>query len=78
MGNAHENRGMNHETRRRSLAKALTYRLLVIIADTIVVFFITHRYDVTIAVVVLTNIASTVLYFFHERLWSRVGWGESK
>ena len=67
---------MGNDSRKRSFAKAVSYRSLIIISDAMLVFFITKRTDVTIFVVVLTNIASTLMYFFHERVWSAIGWGK--
>jgi uncharacterized membrane protein len=66
---------MGNESKKRSFGKAVSYRGLIILSDAILVFFITERADVTIWVVILTNVASTLLYFFHERLWSRIPWG---
>jgi len=60
----------------RSLVKAITFRILILIADGFIVFAITHRYDVALAVIVLSNISSTVFYFLHERVWNGVRWGK--
>lgn len=57
---------------KRSLIKAITFRLLIIISDSFVIYFITHRFDVTLGVIFFSNIASTVLYFIHERIWNKV------
>jgi uncharacterized membrane protein len=62
----------------RSLLKSITFRLLVITSDFIVIFLITHRYDITIGVVALSNLSSTILYFFHERTWNTIHWGKTK
>lgn len=62
---------------RRSLVKAITFRILILCSDAVVIFFITHRWDTTGKLVVATNLASTTLYFLHERLWSRISWGRS-
>lgn len=59
----------------RSLVKAITFRVLIIVSDMIIIFAITHRYDLTIGVIFFSNIASTLLYFFHERLWNNINWG---
>lgn len=67
---------MNSDSKKRSLVKAISYRALIILSDSVLVFFITKRADVTISVVVFTNVASTLMYFFHERIWSAVGWGK--
>jgi len=60
---------------KRSLAKAISFRLLIIISDTIVMYWITRRVDMTAGLVVGTNLVSTLLYYLHERIWSRVRWG---
>jgi uncharacterized membrane protein len=62
---------------KRSLTKAITFRALVLCSDAIVIFLITHRWDTTLGLVVLTNLASTTLYFIHERVWSRIQWGRT-
>jgi uncharacterized membrane protein len=62
---------------KRSLVKAVTFRLLILCSDTTVIFLITHRWDTTIGLVIATNLASTTLYFLHERIWNRIQWGRS-
>lgn len=59
----------------RSLVKAVTFRILIIVSDMVIIFAITHRYDLTLGVIFFSNIASTLLYFFHERLWNKINWG---
>ena len=66
-----------YEHHKRSLAKTITYRILILISDGAIVFFITHRYDTTIKVILISNIASTLLYFFHERVWNKSRWGKA-
>jgi uncharacterized membrane protein len=63
------------DLRRRSFAKSLTYRVITIAADIAIIYPLTHRVDLTIAVTLITNIASTTLYYLHERSWSYVQWG---
>jgi uncharacterized membrane protein len=65
------------DAKRRSLAKTITYRLLNIFLDIIVVYPLTHRVDITTGVVIFTNVASTIGYFLHERAWSHIHWGKS-
>lgn len=57
---------------KRSLIKAITFRLLIIISDSFVIFFITHRVDVTLGIIFFSNIVSTILYFIHERIWNNI------
>lgn len=65
-----------HEHVKRSVAKALTFRAVIIISDLIIVYAITHRFDLTLGVLFFSNIASTTIYFFHERFWNTVHWGK--
>lgn len=64
-----------YEHHKRSLLKAITFRVLATTAELLVTFMITHRYDITIGLVVATDTATTLLYYFHERLWNRIKWG---
>jgi adenylylsulfate kinase len=64
-----------HESITRSIVKSVIYRCLIVAADLIVVFALTRKIGVTIALTILTNIASTVLYYLHERVWNKVHWG---
>lgn len=66
------------DKRRRSLVKAITFRILIIIADTTIVLALTKRYDLAAGFVILTNVASTLLYYLHERAWSHIQWGKIK
>lgn len=66
------------ETRWRSVTKSMTFRMLVIVSDLVLVYVLTKRADVTIAVTVLTNVASTILYFAHERVWNSLSWGRRR
>lgn len=63
------------ETKRRSLLKSISFRIVVIISDTTIIYLITRRLDATIFLTVLTNSSSTILYFLHERFWNKVTWG---
>lgn len=68
---------MFYEHHGRSLLKAITFRCIILISDGIIVFTITHRYDTTVWVIVVSNIASTIFYFLHERAWNNIHWGKS-
>ena len=67
-----------HEHLHRSLAKAITFRLFVLVSDAIIVYSLTQRYDVTAGAILFSNIASTILYVAHERIWNEIHWGKSK
>lgn len=67
-----------HEQVKRSITKAITFRLLILISDGIIIYTITHRYDITLGVIFFSNFASTILYFVHERIWNNIHWGKTK
>jgi uncharacterized membrane protein len=65
-----------HEKVSRSVIKAITFRLLILSVDAIVVYVLTRRIDLTVGLVVISNFYHTILYFFHERVWNNVKWGK--
>lgn len=66
------------EKHTRSIAKAATYRILIIVANGLVVMLFTKAWDQTIAIMGIGSIASTFIYFLHERLWDGIRWGRVK
>ncbi len=63
------------EKHSRSFAKAVSYRLLSIGLDLLIVFAFTKKVELTIGIVVLSNVVSIFMYYFHERLWNQVHFG---
>ncbi len=62
-------------TRRRSVVKAITYRLFIVCLDFVAIYWFTGKVDVAIGFMVVSNVYTTVGYFLHERMWARIGWG---
>jgi uncharacterized membrane protein len=62
-------------TRKRSLVKALTYRVIIVCLDFSVVYLLTHKTEAALGFMVVSNIYTTVGYFLHERVWERIKWG---
>ncbi len=60
---------------RRSVAKALTYRVLIMTLDFITIYLLTGTVRVAIGFMIVSNIYTTAAYFIHERIWARVRWG---
>jgi adenylylsulfate kinase len=63
------------ETRRRSVVKALTYRVVIVCLDFLAVYLFTHKIEVALGFMIVSNLYTTVGYFLHERLWTRIRWG---
>jgi uncharacterized membrane protein len=62
-------------TRKRSLAKAVVWRVICIVASIVITFAFTGKWDLAVAVGTVYNAVTMVLYYFHERLWNRIKWG---
>ncbi|OGK08544.1 hypothetical protein A2767_05610 [Candidatus Roizmanbacteria bacterium RIFCSPHIGHO2_01_FULL_35_10] len=65
-----------YEHHKRSLVKTLSFRILVMFFDFFIIVIITKRYDIALGVLLFSNFSSTVLYFFHERIWNNINWGK--
>lgn len=64
------------DTRRRSWAKAVTWRASGVLLLGIIAYWITGSWvDMGIITVLFTAIR-LILYYLHERVWERVGWGK--
>lgn len=67
---------MHREKSERSVAKAVTYRVISIIVDSSVAYLVTQSAEKTLIFVIISNMISIMIYFFHERAWNRVHWGK--
>jgi uncharacterized membrane protein len=70
----HETR-QSAETERRSVVKAITYRIVILILDFICVYLFTGKIRVAVGFMIVSNIYTTVSYFIHERIWDKIKWG---
>ncbi len=64
-----------HEQAPRSLIKTLTYRILIILSNGLLVYIVTEDPRLTGEITLGAAIISTTLYYLHERLWNRIQWG---
>jgi uncharacterized membrane protein len=62
-------------TLRRSVVKALTYRVIIVCLDFLTVYLFTGKMNVALGFMIVSNIYTTVGYFLHERAWNRIHWG---
>ena len=60
---------------RRSLVKAVTYRILIMILDFLTIYLLTGAVHVAIGFMIISNIYTSLAYVGHERLWARIQWG---
>lgn len=62
-------------SRKRSIVKAITYRVVIVCLDFLAIYLFTHKVEVAAGFMIVSNIYTTLGYFLHERLWSRTTWG---
>ncbi len=61
--------------RKRSVVKSIVWRVICIVVSILTTFLLTARWDLAVAVGTVYNAITMVLYYFHERFWSRIAWG---
>ncbi len=62
-------------SRKRSIVKALTYRVCILCLDFIVVYVLTHKAEIAVGFMIVSNIYTTIGYIVHERVWANIRWG---
>jgi len=62
----------------RSLTKAVTYRIVILVLDFTSIYLLTGRVEVALGFMLLSNIYTSIAYYFHERIWNRTNWGKKK
>lgn len=65
----------NRASRKRSVVKAITYRVVIVCLDFLVIYVLTGKVVTAAAFMVVSNIYTTVGYFLHERVWAGITWG---
>ncbi len=63
------------DTHKRTLAKSVGFRGVVIVSDTTVIYLLTHKLSLTLGLTVATNLASMTIYYLYERVWNQISWG---
>ena len=64
------------ETKRRSVVKALTWRVIASLDTTVIAYFVTGDITKAISIGGFEVITKMVIYFFHERAWNGIKWGK--
>lgn len=62
-------------SRRRSLAKTLSWRLTATIDTLLISYLVTGSLVLAGSIASFEVVTKMVIYYFHERAWSRVAWG---
>jgi len=64
------------ETHKRSLIKAIVWRVLATTTTILIVFFFTGKLALSLGIGFVEIISKMILYYFHERTWNNIKWGK--
>jgi adenylylsulfate kinase len=62
-------------TRKRSMAKAISWRFIATITGAAIVYFLTGEFEDAGKFIILDVILKLMFYYGHERAWMMVEWG---
>ncbi len=60
---------------RRSVVKAVTYRIMIMRLDFATIFLLTDAVKAALGFMIISNIYTTAAYLIHERMWTKINWG---
>ena len=66
-----------NETRKRSIIKSITWRILATLTTMILVFIFTGNLVMALGIGFFEVISKMILYYFHERIWQKISLGMS-
>jgi uncharacterized membrane protein len=61
---------------RRSLVKTISWRITGSSATFLIAYLLTGNLAVAGGIGIAQMISNTVLYYFHERIWNKIRWGQ--
>jgi uncharacterized membrane protein len=61
---------------RRSLVKTVSWRATGSSATFLIAYLMTGNLAVAGVIGVTQMISNTILYYFHERIWNKISWGQ--
>lgn len=66
------------ETKKRSIVKAISWRMIALVAGSITTYVVLGDLKTSIKVMIWANIVSTIVYYVHERTWNNISYGRKK
>ena len=66
------------ESHRRSIAKAVSYRIFASVLTCLIAWALTGKLAVGLQIGLLDGVTKLFGYFLHERVWARIQWGRPK
>ena len=63
------------ESHKRSIAKAVSYRVLGSLLTAAIALALSGQWDIALGIGLIDGVAKMGAYFLHERVWARIQWG---
>lgn len=60
----------------RSIAKAISWRVIGTLDTLLISFLLTGEISLAASIASIDFVTKMILYFFHERIWNKIGWGK--
>lgn len=60
----------------RSVAKAVSWRIIGTLDTLVISYLLTGEVVIAASIASIDFVTKMFLYFFHERLWNKIGWGK--
>jgi len=78
MSTFHPKGAFTMESKRRSIAKAISWRFFGTIGTACIVWLVSGEISLAVGVGILDTIFKIAAYFFHERIWLKIPYGKVK
>lgn len=59
----------------RSIAKAVSWRVIGTLDTLLISYLLTGKVAIAASIASIDFVTKMFLYFFHERIWNKIGWG---
>ena len=66
------------ETKKRSIAKTISWRIVATIITGVVTYLLTGRLDFAVTVGLADTGVKFFTYYTHERMWTRISYGKAR
>jgi uncharacterized membrane protein len=64
------------ESHSRTVFKAISWRVIASLTTMAIVYILTRKWEITLGAGLLEAISKMIFYYFHERIWGKIGWGK--
>ena len=65
---------MSVDTRKRTITKTTTWRIIASLTTFLIAWILTGDLLIGASIGSIEAIAKIFLYYFHERIWTNIGW----